>query len=243
MGAVTTAILEQVADVMVTLNQSCIATALSAFQINISNAQVVDISNVNVTSHNDVNVQNCKSNSNVQLGPLQTELTKRLNATIVHDAVSQWRGDTQTLIATIVQTVTIAVTTTCYAMALNSVLIRVGNVKNKAIINNINVKQTARASIASCLQNVQISVGDITQPQSLGEYLLTHEKGLAVIPATNSVISPSGKIVNSSYQPSCPTPTAYLTLTIVIASITFFIVLLTCCGLLLWQHKTLHPVV
>lgn len=232
MGRVTSALLEHVADVIVSLQQTCFVATLSSFQIDVSNTQTVDINNITVNSNNQAGVQTCTSTSTIARGPLATALQKKLMDSLVQNTAAHLQGDVTRLVATIVQSITVEVATSCYALAINSILIRVGNVKNKAVFDNLNVTQIARASIVTCIQNAQVTVGNATQPLGdyLNDYLNTEVSGLSVVPAPNSVISPSGALVTPAAT-SCGFPFP------IIITVVIFCVVSAACAFLLYKQK------
>lgn len=157
MGVKTDAVLNHIASVIVNANQTCIASAAASFRLDIDKAEEVIISNIDVDASAGVSNTSCKQIVSVEnlLDLKDLNLPSKTEANIR---------------ATLEETITIDVVSSCVSIAVASIQIRLGTIKNTVEIKNVNIKQIARAKIKECIQRVRVKNGS-----TLGDFLLENE--------------------------------------------------------------------
>lgn len=200
MGRKTEALLEQMADVVVNVNQECIASAMASFDLDIKGAKEVVISGLDVRSDAKTKVARCESTQDVDVGLIQTKMSERLDEVV--RAAQGMEGDEVSLKVKIKETFTVNSTTNCTAVAIASTALRFANTKGNVTIRNVKVNQVARAQVAKCISNLQVRVGSGTRP--LKQFIEDHEDEIEVTPLKGGVVAPDGRPIRGGAQ-SCPT--------------------------------------
>lgn len=159
MGKKTQAVLDLVSDVMVDVNQSCIASAVSSAIVDIKGANKVVISGLNMTS--DITTKaSCQQEKDIQIGPMQDTLRAKLQAKMTASN-SNTEADTARLVTRISEAINVEVVSSCNAMAINDLKIEIANVKGTVTIENLNITQKANATINKCIQKDTVRVGSV----------------------------------------------------------------------------------
>lgn len=162
MGKQTTAILDAIATTVLLVKQKCFADAVAAFSLSVQNADVVTISGLNATNTATSNNGGCKRTSDIEMRSLFGSLTDTLNKIV--QASQEMQGQKTSFIATLTQSLNVNVVETCYASAIASVNITVQNIGGNVTFDNVTINNTARATIANCLQSVQVKTGGGSLP-------------------------------------------------------------------------------
>lgn len=155
----TSAVLNIIADVMVRTNQTCLSSASNSMLMQFGKAREVTIENLDSTNTSSTQ-QNCIHVQNVQIGPLHSNLQAALQQKMA-TAAGRLKGDTAKLIANITESISVSVVSTCLAVAVNQIGIRIQNITGKVYLKDIRLTETATASVAQCLTKDSVRVGDV----------------------------------------------------------------------------------
>lgn len=199
MGKPAEALLEQIADVMVTSNQECSAIALAEFDLEIDGAKEVVISNVNVNNTASTKVENCDENVDIDIGRMNDPIEERLDQVV--KVANSMEGDEVSFKTVIKNSFKVETHTKCAAFAVASTKIKFKDVKGKVTIENVQATQVARAQIKKCISNVQVRIGKDTKP--LRKFIEENEDWLEVTPLKGGEVAPDGQPLKSDKV--CPT--------------------------------------
>lgn len=192
MGRQVSAVLDQMSNVIVNVNQQCTADAIGKFNMNISGAKETVISGLNVITNAKASVSKCsQQHNNVDIKTMQDALKKRLDKT-VQAAAPQFNADVVNLKAKIVDSISVNVSNKCSTIAVATVAINAKNIKDKAVIKNINVNQVASAAIKQCIQNASVNVNQNGPNPTLKNYLDDNQHKFKALPlGGSSFIAPA----------------------------------------------------
>lgn len=154
MGVNSKIILDQVADILVNVNQTCLTSAISSFILDIQNADTVNISNMNVTSTTNARPTKCNPTVDVAKFDFDAMLKERVDTLFAVNAENMERF--KTLKIKIRESITVNVASSCIAIAISAMTIRIKDVRNTVTLKNINILQTARSQIRKSLQFVKV---------------------------------------------------------------------------------------
>lgn len=186
MGRQVSAVLDQMSDVIVNVNQKCTADAIGKFGLNISGAKKTVISGLNVTTTATAAVSNCSQHNNVDIKTMKDALKKRLDET-VQAAAPEFHADVVNLKAKIVDSISVNVSNNCSTVAVATVAINAKNVKNDATVKNVDVNQVASAAIKQCIQNASVNVNQNGPNPTLKNYLSNNQHKFKALPVGGTV--------------------------------------------------------
>ncbi len=173
--------LELISSQIANVSQDCFAQASNIFKLNLKAQEDVNLSNINITSDASKNILSCSATTGIQEGVLHQQVDRALDQLrpteadgSVLDALSAYNGYTRriNMRSIIRDSITIDIVNRCLAVALNAAVFEFKNAQN-INISNLNVTQTANATISECVSNTNIQIGN--NQQSLLQFLERNE--------------------------------------------------------------------
>jgi hypothetical protein len=168
MGNRKDVLVDMVSKAIVRSQSTCLAAAQNAITIEVGRARNISITDMKVMQK-ATSTSRCSQNVEVDIGSLQFDVQKTLDAAI--QVAAEDTGDSFTMKNNVTNSFKNEDVKSCLAQAVNDFKIKFGTVGGNVDIYDLRITQVADARVTKCIQEGKFKVGELPVDQYIGDTL------------------------------------------------------------------------